>query len=261
VESVVLGTTADGEAEGELEVLRRLSSIEGPSVEGAMEAAERLREAAAAVAEVAGTDAERARALADILQRALDFHTRHGDGDCPVCGRQGVLDPSWRTSAKAQMGKLRLAAETAEAVIRRLKQAAGAARELLTAPPAVLDQAEQAGVNASGAIVAWRHWAQGPPDDDPEALAAHLESSLDPLLAALEPTRASARAALDRKENQMATPGTRPRRMARPGADGSAGARATRPSSSCCSGSPPPSSARRSRCTTTRTGPRTSTTA
>jgi hypothetical protein len=55
-----------------------------------MEAAERLRQAAAAVAAVAGTDAERACALADILQRALDFHAGHGDGGCPCAAAGGA---------------------------------------------------------------------------------------------------------------------------------------------------------------------------
>jgi recombinational DNA repair ATPase RecF len=202
VESVLLGAAADVEAAGELEVLRRLSSIEGPSMQRTMEAADRLRAAAATVAAFAGTDAERARAVADILQRALDFHAGHGDGDCPVCGRQGALDPAWHASAEAQVRELRLAAETVEAATHQRVRAMHAARELLTAPPAVLDRAEQVGVDASMALVAWRQWAERPPDDDPDALAAHLERRLDPLLAALEPTRASARAVLDRKESQ-----------------------------------------------------------
>jgi hypothetical protein len=58
------------------------------------------------------------------------------------------------------------------------------------------------GVDTSVAMGAWRQWAQGPPDGDPEALAAHLEDCLDPLLAALEPTRASACAVLERKESR-----------------------------------------------------------
>src|SRR6266508_2402603 len=202
VESVLLGTTADGEAASELGVLRRLSSIEGPSVEGAVEAAERLREAAAAVAEVAGTDAERARSVADVLQAALDFHAGHGDGDCPVCGRHGALDPSWRASADAQIRELRVAAETAEAASRQQERAVRAALDLLTAPPTVLDQAGQVGVDASATLAAWRQWAERPVADDPDALAAHLENRLDPLLAALELARASACAALDRKESQ-----------------------------------------------------------
>src|SRR6266542_1966087 len=170
VESVLLGTTADGEA--------------------------------AAVAEVAGTDAERARSVADVLQAALDFHAGHGDGDCPVCGRHGALDPSWRASADAQIRELRVAAETAEAASRQQERAVRAALDLLTAPPTVLDQAGQVGVDASATLAAWRQWAERPVADDPDALAAHLENRLDPLLAALELARASACAALDRKESQ-----------------------------------------------------------
>jgi energy-coupling factor transporter ATP-binding protein EcfA2 len=202
VESVLLGTDTGTEAAGELEVLRRLCSVEGPSVEQAMEAAERLREAAAAVAAVAGTDAERARTLADILQRALDFHAGHGDGDCPVCGRRGALDPAWRASAEAQVGELHKAAETAEAAGRRRVQAVRVARELLTAPPPVLGQAQRVSVDADEALAAWQQWAQGPPGDDPDPLAEHLECRLDPLVAALEAVRAAAGAALYRKEGE-----------------------------------------------------------
>jgi hypothetical protein len=202
VESVVLGAAASAGVAGELEVLRRLSSIEGPSLEHAMEAAERLRQAAAALAAVAGTDAERARAVANLLQRALDFHAGHGDGDCPVCGRQGALDPVWRASAEAQVGELRVAAGAAEAARGRRDEAVRVARDLLTAPPPVFEQAAEVGVDASPALAAWRQWAEGSRADDPDALAAHLESRLDPLLAALEPTQASAAAALDRKESE-----------------------------------------------------------
>jgi hypothetical protein len=100
------------------------------------------------------------------------------------------------------MGQLRVAAGAAEAARRDREAALQAARELLTAPPDVLDQAEQVGVDGSAAMLAWRQWAEGPADDDPEALATHLERRLDPLDAALERTGASARELLDRKESQ-----------------------------------------------------------
>jgi energy-coupling factor transporter ATP-binding protein EcfA2 len=202
VESVLLGTAADTEAAGELEVLRRLCSIEGPSVERAMEAAERLREAAVAVAAVAGTDADHARTLADILQQALDFHAGHGDGDCPVCGRQGALDSVWRANVQTQVVELRKTAETADAARRQRVEAVRAARELLTAPPAVLDNAGRVGVNAAEALAAWQHWTHGPLGDDPGALDRHLEGRLDPLVAALEAVRASAGAVLEHKESE-----------------------------------------------------------
>lgn len=201
-ESVLLGATAGAEPSEELELLRRLCSVQGPSAEDAMEAAQRLRGTTAGLETVAGTDAERARALADLLQRALEFHAGHGDGGCPVCGRQDALDATWRAAAETQTVALRKAAESAAAAHRRHRQAVEAARELLTDPPGALGQAGQVGVDASSALLAWRRWAQGRPSDDPLELAQHLETRLDPLLEALEAVRASARSVLDRKENE-----------------------------------------------------------
>jgi hypothetical protein len=98
LESVLAGTL-DGEAAGELEVLRRLASVEAPSVERVMEAAERLRGVAAAMAKVAGTDAERAWALADIPERALDFHAGPWGRRLP-----GVRSPAGAGSVVAPEG-------------------------------------------------------------------------------------------------------------------------------------------------------------
>jgi hypothetical protein len=57
-------------------------------------------------------------------------------------------------------------------------------------------------VDAGEAILMWRQWGQGPPAVDSGSLAEHLEGRLDPLVAALDAVRASARAVLDRKESQ-----------------------------------------------------------
>jgi hypothetical protein len=201
-EAVLLGT-ADRGASGELDLLRRLCSVEGPSVEVAMEAAEALRETTAALNEIAGSDAERAHTLADILQRALKFHAAaHGASDCPVCGRERALDASWRAAAETQTIQLRETAEAVAAARRHHRTAVQAAKELLTDPPAVLGQAEQVGVDAATALLAWRRWAQALATEDPLELATHLEEQLDPLVAALETVRSSARARLDHKESQ-----------------------------------------------------------
>jgi recombinational DNA repair ATPase RecF len=201
-ESVLLGAAGGMEAPAQLELLHRLCSMEGPSVEQAMEAAEQLREAADALDAVAGTDAERARALADILQRAVEFHREHGDGGCPVCGRQAALDPTWRAAGEIQIDELHTAAETAATTRRHHDDAVRFGRGLLTGSPAALGHAGQVGVDASQAIEAWRQWAQGPPADDPRSLAEHLERRLDALVAALDVVRNSARAILDRHESQ-----------------------------------------------------------
>jgi energy-coupling factor transporter ATP-binding protein EcfA2 len=202
VEASLLATTPGTEPAGELEVLRRLCTMEGPDVERAMRAADRLREAAAAVDAVTGTNAEQARSLAGILQRALDYHGGHGDGDCPVCGRPGALDLPWRGAAEARVRELRAAAEEAEAAAGERDGAVSAGWELLTVPPSVLGHARQVGIDAAEAIAAWQRWADRPPGDDPEALAEHLERRLDPLVAALAALRASAATALERKEGE-----------------------------------------------------------
>jgi recombinational DNA repair ATPase RecF len=201
-ESVLLGAAEGTEAAGELELLHRLCSIEGPTIEQAMEAAERLAETAAALDAVAGSDADRAHALADILQRAVALHHGHGDGSCPICGNPDALDADWRAATETQIAELRTTAEEAVSARRRHDDAVRAGRELLTGPPAILSRAGEVGVDAGEAILMWRQWGQGPPAADSGSLAEHLEGRLDPLVAALDAVRASARAVLDRKESQ-----------------------------------------------------------
>jgi DNA repair exonuclease SbcCD ATPase subunit len=202
-EAVLLGTADSTQGIDELDLLRQLCSIEGPGVEQVMEAAERLRDTAGALDAVAGSDAERAHTLADILQRALELHADHGDSNCPVCGHQGALDASWRAAAEAQTVRLRETAEAVAAARRQHRQALREATELLTDPPAALSHAEQVGVDASAAVLAWSRWAQDPAgEEDPLVLAEHLEDQLDPLLHALETVRNSAHAKLDQKESE-----------------------------------------------------------
>jgi recombinational DNA repair ATPase RecF len=201
-EAVLLGTVDGTQELDELDLLRRLCSIEGPSVEQSIEAAEQLRKTAAVLEAVAGSDAERAHTLADLLQRALAFHAAHGDGNCPVCGHKGALDASWRATAETQTRQLRMTAAAVADARRQHRQAVGEALALLDDPPAILDHAEQVGVDASAAVLAWTRWAQAPAGEDPLALAEHLEDQLDPLLHALEAVRNSAHARLDHKESQ-----------------------------------------------------------
>jgi hypothetical protein len=151
---------------------------------------------------MAGSDADRAHALADLLQRALEFHTGHGDGNCPVCGHQEALDASWRAAAEAQILQLRKTAHEVAAAHRQHRHALQEAGELLTDPPAALDHAQQVGVDTSAAVLAWSRWAQAPAAEDPLALAEHLEDQLDPLLQALQAVRGSAHVRLDHKESQ-----------------------------------------------------------
>jgi hypothetical protein len=139
----------------------------------------------------AGTDAERCRRLADLLARALDLHRLHGDGRCPVCGRDGALDPDWRRRAEAEAIDLRHRAEAATLAHRQLNEAERRARALLAPPPPLLGRAAEAGLDAAPVAAAWDRWLAGR-DLAGEALAAHLDGRAGELVAAGRELRARA---------------------------------------------------------------------
>jgi recombinational DNA repair ATPase RecF len=200
LEAVLLGPATKDEENGAEAVLQRLAALSAPSLEEVVRAADDLRRAAHERAAVAGTDAERANRVADLLQRALDLHAAHGDRDCPVCGRQDALDPRWRASAEAQVRELRERARAVAAAEERSRQARERARRLLTAPPEVLAQAGSVGIDASAAATAWARWS-ATLDQEPEAMADHLLACFDPLERTLSAVREAARAELDRRES------------------------------------------------------------
>lgn len=83
-------------------------------------------------AETASTGSLAAQQAADLLAAALDFHTAHGDGPCPIC-RTGALDASWREQAGQSLADLRREAAQARAASERRAAAHAQARGLWTA--------------------------------------------------------------------------------------------------------------------------------
>ncbi len=122
--------------------------------------AEMIRDAVTAVDSVAGTNAERARRTADVLDRALELHQHHGDGDCPVCGRTGALDPSWHEKAKEEIVRLREEAATADKAHRDLQEAEKKARALIADPPFDLAEAEGVGIDVISIRELWPAWIE-----------------------------------------------------------------------------------------------------
>ncbi len=59
-----------------------------------------LREAHKQVTDAAGTLAAHSQDLANILDQALLFHKKHGDANCPICGKKDALDAQWRDDQK-----------------------------------------------------------------------------------------------------------------------------------------------------------------
>lgn len=183
------------------EVLGQLARLDPPAEEDVVRAAEEL-EAAMTVAErLRATDSGRARALADLLRRAVDHHDRQGDGPCPVCGK-GRLDGGWRADADSHIGRLEAEAASFDAGQRRLRDAVDGARRLCTPPPAVLVSGGGSDVDSAAALAAWESWAHSPPD--PADLARHLRDRYGPLRSAVDELRTAAEERYSRREDRWA---------------------------------------------------------
>ncbi len=193
---------------GQVEVLRRLASLDLPSSEDVTAVANRLSTAAEAVDMAAATDAGRARGVAGLLDAAVEFHLNHGDGDCPVCGRPQALSATWRSEADTERARLRAEARDADQAHEELAEAVAAARSLLRAPPAALSTAGSVGIDASTALAGWQTWAAGPADDTAAGLGYPPAGD-----------REVARRRAHRPGRSRATPGRRGGRVAahRPG--------------------------------------------
>ena len=173
--ATLIEPTGDAAAGGDqLELLHRLAVLDPPTADELAGAAQRLLVAAADEQTASSTDAGRARAVAGLLDAAVDFHDRHGPGDCPVCGQVGGLSADWHARADAERAYLRRLASDADVAHRRLVQAITDARALLRPPPAVLADAASAGIDARVALAEWEAWAAFAADGTPGALAAHL---------------------------------------------------------------------------------------
>lgn len=184
---------------GALEVLRRLTMIEGPSPEAVDEAVAAARDAATRYASVAGTEASVARRIADLLETALEHHDHVRDGECPVCG-VGTLDDAWRERAQRTLVEQRSAAEAATKAKAEVAAAADRLRRLVADAPDVLALAPDVGVDALMAEDAWRE-LRSIETGDLVAAAGAAERAAARLHEALEKVRAQATDELRRRED------------------------------------------------------------
>lgn len=140
LEELVAGGTGTAPDDTQLAALRDLAQLTAPDPETITKAARELRDALEERAALAGTDTEKARRFADILEKALEIHEHHGDGECPVCGRSSALTEPWRKRAEEEIQTLREKAAAADAAVRRLVEAERRARDPIKPPPAVLNR-------------------------------------------------------------------------------------------------------------------------
>ncbi len=189
------------ESRGAMATLRALAALRTPSPEAAADASVRLRAAADRLDAMLGTAPSDAGQLASLLRQALAHHDRHGDGNCPVCGKRNALSATWRARTETAAEQLeRTAADWRDA------RAAGESAltdgmRLLSDPPTLLGDAAAVEIDVAGLRDAWQALAAVPPARDLRTLANHLEESVVRVADAAERVRADASAELERRED------------------------------------------------------------
>jgi hypothetical protein len=144
----VLASGAVPPADQDISILTRAVSLDSGDSERVIAAVAALRDADQKLKTVAGSDAETSRQLALLLEAALDFHAGHGDSDCPVCGRKAGLTQTWAESSRKEVERLRGIASGCDHAHRSADAATRKARELLTAPPRLLAQLFEVGLES-----------------------------------------------------------------------------------------------------------------
>src|SRR5436190_17107936 len=190
-------------ADKDISILMRAVSLDAGDPERVVAAAAALRDAGRELQAVAGSDAETSRQLSHLLEVALAFHGRHGDGDCPVCGTTGGLTQSWAESTRLEIERLRRIASGSDHAHRAAEAARRKACELLTGPPGLLKQLFAVGLDGlADAQEQWEAWHCGASITDPASLATHLETHFDAFARAIDTLRRSAAAEVQRREDR-----------------------------------------------------------
>lgn len=202
VEAVV-ASGAVPPADQDISILTRALSLDPGDSERVGSAAAALREAYQRLKAVAGSDAETSRQLALLLEAALEFHSGHGDSDCPVCGRKAGLTQTWAEASRKEVVRLRGIAAGSDQAHHAANDAMRKARELLTAPPRLLAQLFEIGLDGlASAREQWEGWHAGSTINDLAALATHLETRHEAFASAIEVLKKSAAAELKRREDR-----------------------------------------------------------
>ena len=190
IETLVAGTEPAGVERDQL--LAALEQIATPDLDRVAAAASDLRVAAESLKALRGSDADRARKLAGMLEAAVELHDTHGDANCPVCGREDGLHSDRIAKLRNEIERLRSEASAADAALRDVSDARANAKAAMGILPEVLDKASTVDVDVdiSELRVAWDAWFDAPETD--AELAAHLDSACLPLVEATDAVRETA---------------------------------------------------------------------
>jgi len=182
--------------------LRQMAFLELPSQDDVDRRVQNLESAAEGLAALVGTDADRAQQTADLLKDALRYHEGHGDGDCPVCGREGALDAGWRERSLIEIERLEGLAREVREARRRATDRMSDARALLGLFPNVLLESETVGINSRDLREAWGEWHDGVNLEEPGDLAKHLSERHGPLAELVDEVRIQASALMKEREDR-----------------------------------------------------------
>jgi recombinational DNA repair ATPase RecF len=198
----VLGEAGSlGKGAAETDVLRAIAGLEPPDPARVAAAVAEMREARKALGAAEGTAAARSRDAAKLLEQALAFHAAHGDGDCPVCGRERALDKAWDKKGRTNLERLQESAREAEAAHERAEEARRQWETLAILKADALQHAAEVGLDLGELVEALGAWVKAGTITDLGELADHLEKASGPLREAVIRLREAARAELGRKED------------------------------------------------------------
>ena len=202
VERVVAGSATATQDDTAVGILQRLASLTAPSKDDVAKTADRLCKADEAQRAVAGTIASRARQLAELLDRVLAFHDAHGDGKCPVCDRDGALNPQWHERKRKEAAAVREAASAAMSAGSEVEAARKAVLALTVPSAQVVERATTVGLQAEAALQAIKGWQPAIAVTDVAALAGSIETASLPLRQSIDALRDAAKAELARREDR-----------------------------------------------------------
>lgn len=199
LDEIVAAVTGSGHIDRDvIRPLEALSQSAPPTVTDIETCAAWLRTAAEALRrteqDMAALTAERV----DLLHSALDYHSRAGDVECPVCG-EGRLDAGWADRARASVAEGERSVTDYRAAVAEVKSAR-------TAAGALCGQLQQATVVPGVVLAALDGYntaaerARSLPVDHQEC-ASHLETAMLDAVAAGDALRDEATTALAERED------------------------------------------------------------
>jgi recombinational DNA repair ATPase RecF len=200
VEAILAAAGSSGPTT-EAEVLRGIASLEPPDPSRVKDAVAEMRAAARALEAATVTAAGRSRDAARLLEAALAFHAAHGDGDCPVCGRERALDRAWDKRQRTALARLRESAREADAAHERSEAARRRWEDLAVLKGEALTRAGEVGLDLHELVDALGVWVRAKSIADLEGLADHVEAASGPLRDAVVRLREAARAELGRRDD------------------------------------------------------------